>query len=45
MLAFAQGVPYENLGFERFRFKPECLRRLEAPAAAKDSETVSPAPS
>lgn len=30
LLAFAQGVPYEKLGFERQRFKPECLQRLES---------------
>jgi heterodisulfide reductase subunit B len=29
LLAFAQGVPYDELGFERQRFKPECLRRFE----------------
>jgi heterodisulfide reductase subunit B len=29
LLAFAQGVPYDDLGFERQRFKPECLRRYE----------------
>ena len=29
LLAFAQGVPYDSLGFERQRFKPECLRRFE----------------
>ncbi len=29
LLAFAQGVPYDKLGFERQRFKPECLRRFE----------------
>jgi len=29
LLAFAQGVPYDRLGFERQRFKPECLRRFE----------------
>ncbi|MEN8163707.1 MAG: CoB--CoM heterodisulfide reductase iron-sulfur subunit B family protein [Acidobacteriota bacterium] len=29
LLAFAQGVPYDDLGFERQRFKPEVLRRLE----------------
>jgi heterodisulfide reductase subunit B len=29
LLAFAQGVPYDKLGFERHRFKPECLTRLE----------------
>lgn len=27
LLAFAQGIPYEHLGFERQRFKPECLQR------------------
>ena len=30
LLAFAQGVPYDDLGFERNRFKPECLRRFES---------------
>jgi heterodisulfide reductase subunit B len=30
LLAFAQGVPYEKLGFERQRFKPECLTRYQA---------------
>jgi heterodisulfide reductase subunit B len=30
LLAFAQGVPYDKLGFERQRFRPECLRRFEA---------------
>lgn len=29
LLAFAQGVAYEELGFERQRFKPECLQHLE----------------
>lgn len=29
LLAFAQGVPYDSLGFERHRFKPEVLRRFE----------------
>ncbi len=29
LLAFAQGVPYEKLGFERQRFKPECLTRYQ----------------
>jgi heterodisulfide reductase subunit B len=29
LLAFAQGVPYEELGFERQRFKPEALQRFE----------------
>lgn len=32
LLAFAQGVPYDDLGFERQRFKPEGLRRYEAGA-------------
>lgn len=30
LLAFAQGVPYDKLGFERQRFKPEALKRFEA---------------
>jgi heterodisulfide reductase subunit B len=34
LLAFAQGVPYDKLGFERQRFKPECLRGVEAAAGA-----------
>ncbi len=29
LLAFAQGVPYDKLGLERQRFKPDCLRRFE----------------
>jgi heterodisulfide reductase subunit B len=29
LLAFAQGVPFDDLGFERQRFKPEALRRFE----------------
>ena len=29
LLAFAQGIPYENLGFERQRFKPEALNMYE----------------
>lgn len=29
LLAFAQGIPYDKLGFERQRFKPECLRGIE----------------
>jgi heterodisulfide reductase subunit B len=37
LLAFAQGVPYDQLGFERQRFKPECLRRLESTACATAS--------
>jgi heterodisulfide reductase subunit B len=34
LLAFAQGVPYDQLGFERQRFKPECLKQFEASEAA-----------
>jgi heterodisulfide reductase subunit B len=34
LLAFAQGVSYDKLGFERQRFKPECLQRIEAEAPA-----------
>jgi heterodisulfide reductase subunit B len=33
LLAFAQGVPYDKLGFERQRFKPECLRKFETAAS------------
>ncbi len=29
LLAFAQGVPYQKLGFDRQRLKPECLKRCE----------------
>lgn len=29
LLAFAQGVPYDSLGFKRQRYKPECLRKFE----------------
>ena len=32
LLAFAQGLPYEQLGIDRQRFKPECLRRYEGGA-------------
>jgi heterodisulfide reductase subunit B len=35
LLAFAQGVAYDRLGFERHRFKPDCLVRFE--------ETTAPA--
>jgi heterodisulfide reductase subunit B len=34
LLAFAQGVPYDKLGFERQRFKPECLQRFEGEIAS-----------
>ncbi len=30
LLAFAQGIDFDQLGFERQRFKPEVLRRFEA---------------
>jgi len=36
LLALAQGEPYEKLGFERQRFKPECLARYEEPAPVSD---------
>ncbi len=29
LLAFAQGTPYDRLGFDRQRYKPESLRRFE----------------
>ncbi len=34
LLAFAQGVPYDQLGFERQRFKPEILKQFEKTGAA-----------
>jgi heterodisulfide reductase subunit B len=33
LLAFAQGVPYEKLGFDRQRYRPECLRRWQEETA------------
>jgi len=39
LLAFAQGVSYEELGVERQRFKPECLKQF-VPAAAGGLEVV-----
>ena len=33
LLAFAQGVPYEKLGFDRQRFKPVALQQYEEVAA------------
>ncbi len=39
LLAFAQGVPYDKLGFERQRFQPECLKRLEEPVAVEGAES------
>lgn len=35
LLAFAQGLDYERLGFPRQRLKPECLRRYEKRAAGR----------
>jgi heterodisulfide reductase subunit B len=29
LLAFAQGIPYEKLGFDKQRFKPECLKKWQ----------------
>jgi heterodisulfide reductase subunit B len=29
LLAFAQGVPYDELGLEKQRFSPDCLRKFE----------------
>jgi len=41
LLAFAQGVPYDKLGFERQRFKPECLCRFEAATSPHSSVELS----
>lgn len=38
LLAFAQGVPYERLGFERQRFKPLCLRSHETAPCSVGSD-------
>ncbi len=35
LLAYAQGVEYTNLGFERQRFKPECLQRFSVQEPAE----------
>jgi heterodisulfide reductase subunit B len=44
LLAFAQGLPYDSLGLERQRFKPEVLRRFEGAAeAAKEAPADKPA--
>jgi heterodisulfide reductase subunit B len=37
LLAFAQGVPYDELGLERQRFKVECLRRFEESADSTEA--------
>lgn len=34
LLAFAQGVPYDKLGLERQRLRPDCLKRFESAGAA-----------
>ena len=39
LLAFAQGVPYDELGFKRQRFKPEALRAYEATPPEGGGET------
>lgn len=39
LLAFAQGVPYDELGLERQRFKVDCLRRFES-----TDDAVPPSP-
>jgi heterodisulfide reductase subunit B len=41
LLAFAQGVPLDRLGFERQRFKPECLRRFESTDASVELGSVA----
>ncbi len=40
LLAFAQGIPYEKLGFDHQRFKPESLKRY-VPASAGGLEVVN----
>ncbi len=44
LLAFAQGVPYDSLGLDRQRFKPECLRRFEDTAPQEEDSTPSTPP-
>jgi len=38
LLAFAQGVPYSQLGFERQRFKPDILLKYEASQSPAGAE-------
>lgn len=38
LLAFAQGEAYDRLGFDRQRFKPQCLRRFESGAGVAAPE-------
>lgn len=40
LLAFAQGLPYDSLGLERQRFKPEVLRRFEGAAESPAEEAA-----
>jgi heterodisulfide reductase subunit B len=42
LLAFAQGVPYDKLGFERQRFKPEVLRRYETSTDSRQRAATEP---
>ena len=44
LLAFAQGVPYDELGLERQRFKPECLRQFETVETGEKVETPAATP-
>ena len=39
LLAFAQGIPYDKLGFERQRYKPEILRKYETSETPAEAET------
>jgi heterodisulfide reductase subunit B len=39
LLAFCQGAPYDKLGFERLRYKPECLRRYETADSTEPAKT------
>jgi heterodisulfide reductase subunit B len=41
LLAFAQGVPLDKLGFERQRFKPECLHRFEDAGPTLEAGSVA----
>jgi len=42
LLAFAQGVPFEKLGVERQRFKPDCLTRFKMPPPDEDQPEDQP---
>jgi heterodisulfide reductase subunit B len=41
LLAYAQGVPYEELGFERQRFKPEKLKQYKIEEPVEPAEPAS----